>query len=108
VFIGQNVKRLQYQDLEHQYGIKRLAAGIAPPLLRRKPDDRLDLGPEALERYDGVKRLKRIAFGADRFQTLVEILESQLPDGVPRLANHLAPTNLIWSACASAIFRAAQ
>jgi hypothetical protein len=82
VVIGQIVKRLQHQDLEHHDGIERLAAGIALSLLGRKPHHRLNLGAEALEWYDGVKRLKRIAFGADRLQTLVEIVEAQLPHRV--------------------------
>jgi hypothetical protein len=41
------------------------------------------LSAEALERNDAVKRLERIALGANRLETLVEIVETQLPQGIP-------------------------
>jgi hypothetical protein len=41
------------------------------------------LSAEALERNDAVKRLERIALGANRLETLVEIVETQLPHGIP-------------------------
>jgi hypothetical protein len=41
------------------------------------------LSAEALERNDAVKLLKRIALGANRLETLVEIVETQLPHGIP-------------------------
>src|SRR5262249_603444 len=46
-------------------------------------DDCLDLGREILERYDGIKRRERVAFGADHLKTLVEVAQSQLPDAKP-------------------------
>jgi hypothetical protein len=61
----------------------------------------------ALERNDAVKRLERIALGANRLETLVEIVETQLPHGIPPPANHLATPNLICLGRASAIFRGA-
>jgi hypothetical protein len=107
VFICEIVKRLQHQDLEHQHGVEGPAAGIALPFLGRKPDDRFDLSAETLERNDDVKRLERIALGANRLETLVEIVEAQLPHGIPRPPNHLATPNLICLGRASAIFRGA-
>src|SRR4029434_353387 len=83
VFICEIVKRLQHQDLEHQHGVEGLAAGIALPFLGRKPDDRFDLSAEALESNDDGKRLERIALGANLLETLVEIVEAQLPHGIP-------------------------
>ena len=75
VFIGQIVERLQHQDLEHQHGVEGLATGLALPLFAREPDYRLDLATEALEGNDRLKRLQRIALGANCLETLVEIVK---------------------------------
>jgi hypothetical protein len=73
LLIGQVVKRLQHQHLEHHDGVEGLAASVALPCLRSQPDHRLDLGPEALEGDEGVERL----------EALVEIVEPQLTHGIP-------------------------
>jgi hypothetical protein len=49
------------------------------------------------------KRLERIALGAN--QTLVDIVETQLPAAFPRPANHRATPKPICLGRASAIFR---
>jgi len=95
LLVGQVVKRLQQKDLEHHDGIEGLAAGIALPLLGRKPDHRLDLGPEALKRNEGAQRFQRIALGADRLQTLVQIVEPQLTHGLPLGQSSGKHSNLI-------------
>jgi hypothetical protein len=63
------------------------------------------LSAEALERNDALKRLERIALGANRLETLVEIVETQLPRGISRPANHLATPKLNCLGRTSAIFR---
>jgi hypothetical protein len=83
LLIGQVVKRLQHQHLEHHDGVERLAPGVALPRLGRQPDHRLDVGAEALEGDERAQRLQRITLGADRLQAPVEIVEPQLTHGRP-------------------------
>ena len=56
--------------------------GLRPALLFLSSDDRFDLGTETLKGDEAVKRLKRVALRADRLETFVEIVKSQLPHGV--------------------------
>jgi hypothetical protein len=48
-----------------------------------KPNHRLDLGAEALERNKSIKRLERITLGTDRLKTFVEIEKARLPHRIP-------------------------
>ena len=83
LLIGQIVKRLQHQNLEHHDGIEGLAAGIALPLLGRQPDYCLDLGAETLEGNDCLEYLERITLGTDCLKTSVEIEKARLPHRIP-------------------------
>jgi hypothetical protein len=83
LLIGQIVKCLQHQNLEHHDGVEGLAAGVALPLLGCKPNHRLDLGPEALERNKSIKRLERITLGTYRLKTSVEVEKARLPQRIP-------------------------
>src|SRR6516165_1127915 len=106
LLVGQVIERLQHQNLKHHHCIERLAAGVALPLLGRRPDYRLDVRAEALEWNDAVKGFQRIPLGTDRLKTLVEIekagLSHRIPPALPILSEH---QNLICRHRASAIFR---
>src|SRR5262249_17114429 len=107
LLVGQVVKSLQHQNLEHHHRIERLAAGVALPLLGRGPDYRLDARAEALERNNRVKRIERIPLGTDRLKTLVEIEKAWLSHHIPPLPIISRHLNLICRGRTSAIFRGA-
>ena len=85
VFIRKVVQCLQHQDLEHHDRIEGLATGVAFPLFGGESHHSLDLATKTLEGNDQVERLERIALGADRLKTFVEIVEPKLPPRFPPL-----------------------
>src|ERR1700688_2523272 len=108
LLVSQIVQRLQHQDFEHQDRVVGLAAGGALPLLRLGTRHRLDLRTKALPRNCRLDQLKRIAFGADRLEPLVEIVEPHLPHSWSPSASSRESLNLICPRLARGIFRAAH
>src|SRR5262245_22146008 len=92
LLIREIVQRLQHHDLELQDRVIGLAASVTPALLALRLHHRLDVSAEILPSHDLLDRFQRIALGADRLQSALNIEKALLPhDSLAPSAHYRVP-----------------